>query len=196
LPRDQYDIVALAKRYRQRMEYRAMMADANVRARVTYGRVARPISPVTARPIDDAEIEKADDIIALRAEIAESLAKGDYPAAADRYEALVAKAPDQCLSRKHMLLVANQLMASQRYPQAASAYEKFLKAYPSDSDVVQIKLLLGIIYAKYLQQYQAAQRYLSECLHRLTDPQQEQQAKEWLAAAATALGHGAEPSAY
>jgi membrane associated rhomboid family serine protease len=193
LPRDQYDIVALAKRYRQRMQFRSMMADANTRAKVTYGRVARPISPVTARPIEDADVETVDEIVCLRAEIADLLSKADYTAAADRYETLVSKAPDQCLSRKHMLLVANQMMAIQRYPQAASAYEKFLKAYPGDSDVVQVKLLLGIIYAKYLKQHQAAQRYLSECLLRLTDPQQEQQAREWLAATATALGQGPEP---
>ncbi|HVP12369.1 MAG TPA: rhomboid family intramembrane serine protease [Phycisphaerae bacterium] len=193
LPRDQYDIVALARRYRQRLEYRAMMADANVRARVTYGRVARPISPVTARPIEDADVDAVDEVVCLRAEIADLLTKGDYTAAADRYEALVTIAPDQCLSRRQMLLVANQLMAIQRYPQAASAYEKFLKAYPSDSDVIQVKLLLGIIYAKYLRQYGVARQYLSECLSRLTDPQQEKQAREWLAATAAALGQGAEP---
>ena len=193
LPRDQYDITALAKRYRQRMQFRAMMADANARAQYTYGRVARPISPVTARPIENTDIQAIDEISCLRAEIVDLLGKGDYTTAADRYETLTAKAPEQCLSLRHMLLVANQLMTLQRYPQAAAAYEKFLKAYPGGTDAVQVKLLLGIIYAKYLKQYQAAQRYLLECLSRLTDPQQEQQAREWLACTAQALGTGTEP---
>ncbi len=188
LPRDHYDIVALIQRFRKRQGLKTEMADPDARARAMYGRVARPVSFGTARPIEDVLPEQLDSITRLRAEIAELLAGGDYTTAADRYEELTTAAPEQCLSRKHMLLVANQLMALQRHPQAAAAYEKFLKAYPGDSNVVQVKLLLGIVYAKYLKQYQAAQKCLSDCLLRLTDPQQAQQAKDWLAAATEALG--------
>lgn len=189
LPRDEYDMLALIKRYRQRRQFRAIMADADARAQATFGRVARPVSSVMARPVEEAPPEIPDEITVLRAEVGDLLTKGDYSAAADRYEELTAKAPEQCLSRRQMLLVANQLMALGRHPQAAAAYEKFLKAYPTDSDIVQIKLLLGIIYAKYLRQYHAAERYLRECVSRLTDPQQIQQAQDWLATSAAGLGH-------
>lgn len=194
LPRDHYDIVALIQRYRRRHAYRSLTVDPEAQARAMYGRVARPVAFGKARPIEDLPPEQLDTVGRLRVEIGDLLAQSDYAAAADRYEELVAAAPDQCLSRKHMLLVANQLMSMQRYPQAAGAYEKFLKAYPGDPDAVHVKLVLGIIYAKYLRQYQAAQKYLSDCLSRLTDPPQIQQAQEWLAAASLALGHGPEPS--
>lgn len=194
LPRDHYDILALIQRYRKRRAFQAEMADPYTRARATYGRVARPVSIGTARPIEDVLPEHLDAIGRLRAEIAELLTRGDYTAAADRYEDLVAAAPEQCLSRRHMLLVANQLMALQRHPQAAAAYERFLKVYPGDPDTVQIKLVLGIVYAKYLKQHQAAQKYLSDCLSRLSDPQQVQQAREWLAATAAAPGQDPEAS--
>ena len=131
-----------------------------------------------------------ETIIQMRSEIAEHVGKGDYTAAADLYEKLVARDPNQCLPRRNMITVANQLMTLGRYPQAAAAYEKHLKAYPKDSDVVQIKFLLGIIYAKYLQQYEAAEGFLRECIDRLTDGEQKKQADQWLQTVLSALGRG------
>jgi outer membrane protein assembly factor BamD (BamD/ComL family) len=93
-----------------------------------------------------------------------------------------------------MLDVANQLKTMSRYPQAAAAYEKYLKAYPTDPEVQQVKLLLGIIYAKYLNQHESAQKYLRDCLSRLTNPDQVAQAQHWLDAATSALGHRASPA--
>lgn len=193
LPRDQYDIIALAKRHYRRRQFKAAVADPNAQAQATYGRVARPVSGVTGRPVEVAQavpVAADDEITRLRAEISELLAKHDYTTAADRYETLVSKDPDQCLPRNNMLLIANQLMTLNRYPQAAAAYERFLKTYPTAGDVVQVKLVLGIIYAKYLQQYEAAQTYLRECASRLADPAQVRQANHWLEAAVAALRRG------
>lgn len=189
LPRDHYDIVALMKRYRQRQVFRAAMADPNAQARAIFGRVARPVSLPTARPVQAATTPAVvDEITRLRAEISDLLGSRDYAGAAERYAVLVGKDPNQVLPRANMLLLANYLMNADRYPQAAAAYEKFLKAYPTDADAGQIKLVLGILYAKYLQQYEQAQKYLRECTARLTDPEQSRQARHWLDEAATALG--------
>ncbi|MBN2559667.1 MAG: rhomboid family intramembrane serine protease [Phycisphaerae bacterium] len=188
LPRDQYDILALTKRFYLRQQFRATMADPNAQAKATYGRVARPVSVATERPIELPEAVATDEISRLRGETSDLLAKHDYEAAADRYETLVSKDPNQCLPRANMLLVANQLMTLNRYPQAAAAYERFLKAYPTAPDSGQVRLVLGIIYAKYLQQYEAAQTHLRECASRLTDPGQVQQATHWLETAVAALG--------
>lgn len=193
LPRDQYDILALMKRFYQRRQFKAAMADPNAQARATFGRVARPVATHTGRPIA-VPISPADqEVLRLRAEVAELVAKGDYTAAADRYEALVSREPDQCLPRRSMLVVANQLMALGRYPQAAAAYEKHLKVYPKEADALQIKFMLGLIYAKYLEQHEEAEGLLTECANRLTDPQQKEQATQWLATVLAALGRG--PSA-
>ena len=187
LPRDQYDIVALIRRYRQRQEFRAALADPNAQARAMLGSVAQPAEMYEARPVRAMPMV-IDEITRLRGEISELLAARDYGAAADRYETLVSKDPNQILPRANMLLMANYLMTLGRYPQAAAAYEKFLNAYPTGADAGQIKLVLGIIYAKYLHQYEAAQKYLRECESRLSDPEQAQQASHWLAEAAAALG--------
>jgi len=193
LPRDQYDILALWKRAHQRAQMRSTMADPNARARAVYGRVARPVSidggssvPVAAA----VPAELIDEVTHLRLEITERLARNDYAGAAERYEALVARHADQCLPRKQMLHVANQLMAVRRYPQAAAAYEKYVQHYPTSIDSEQIRLLLGIIYARYLQQYEPARRHLEQSVDRLTNDQQRQQANEWLEVVRNALGPG------
>ena len=190
LPRDQFDILALAKRSYQRQQSKAAFADPNSRARATFGRVARPVSPETGLPIEAEPSVAETEILRIRAEIAKSVAEGDYAGAADRYEQLLLRDPDQCLPRRNMLTVANQFMTMGRYPQAAAAYEKHLKAYPKDSDILQIKFLLGIIYAKYLRQYEAAEQFLRESADCLTDPGQQQQASQWLSTVLAATGQG------
>ena len=175
LPRDQYDIIALAKRYYQRQQFRAAMATPEARARATYGRVARPINDVSI-----ASDPPPGPGWELRGEIADLLSRREYTAAAHKYEQLMIEYPETGLPRKQLLEVANQLMALQRYPQAAGAYERFVKSYPADGEVDQVKLILGIIYAKYLQQSESATRYLRDCLQRLTNPDQVAQASHWL----------------
>lgn len=189
LPRDQYDILALIRRYYQRKQFKTAMANPTAQARAQFGRVARPIS---ADNEDWAAPAPLSEAARLRADIADLLAQRNYVGAADRYEQLVVHEPESCLPRRQMLEVANQLMTLQRHPQAARAYERFLKTYPSDSETTQIKLLLGIIYAKYLEQHEAAVQYLRDCLDRLTNNDQVEQARHWLSASSAALGRPAE----
>jgi outer membrane protein assembly factor BamD (BamD/ComL family) len=72
------------------------------------------------------------------------------------------------LSRQAQLDVANQLNAQQLYPQAADAYEAFLRAYPKFEQIEQVELMLGLIYARYLQQYDRAKSYLVKAIARCT----------------------------
>jgi len=188
VPRDQYDVLALIKRYRLRQQYKAMMADPNARAQAMYGRVARPVSADTGEPIEDDAPD--DELSRLRAQIGERLTQGDYMTAVNLYEGLIAKDPKQCLGRNQMLLLANQLMTLQRHPQAAGAYEKLLKEFPGGNDLPQIKLVLGIIYARYLGRLDTALAYLRDCEPELTDPEQLAQARHWLAAAQAAQKSG------
>lgn len=180
LPRDQYDILALIKRRRQRQQFRSAMANPNARAKAAYGRVAQPVSVVTGRPVEAQAPEVYDEITRMRMEIGELLVRRAYSEAAELYQEMTARDPGQVLPCRQMLDVANQLMTLQKYPQAAAAYEKYLNTYPTDSEVVQVKLLLGITYAKYLQQDESAAKYLQECLPRLTQPDQIRQVKHWL----------------
>ncbi len=179
LPRDQFDIVGLMRRYYQRRQFQVAMMDAENRARAAYGRVAAPVA-ATGEVLEARPVAVDDEIIQLRGRISEAVANRDYSTAVEVYQALVARDPGQCLPRGNMLLVANQLAAMNRYPQAAAAYERFLKAYPTDPEAPQVRLLLGILFARHLRRPAEARVYLEESVARLRDPDQIQQAKHWL----------------
>jgi outer membrane protein assembly factor BamD (BamD/ComL family) len=89
------------------------------------------------------------------------------PKAAELYIELKLADPAQVLSRQAQLDVANQLAAQQRYPQAAEAYELFLRHYPKFEQIEQVELMLGLIYARYLGLYERARECLLKASARL-----------------------------
>ncbi len=183
LPRDQFDIVALWRRWFQRRTLQTMMADPEARARAQFGRVARPVAA------DDLPggAGVSDPLTDLRMRVAEALANNDRAAAAGLYERLMEMDPRQVLARGQQLEVANQLYTMQRLPQAAAAYEKYLTAYPGSPEADQVKLLLGIIYARDLQQFEVAEEHLSQLLDRLSDDRRREQCRHWLEVVRQAL---------
>jgi hypothetical protein len=51
-----------------------------------------------------------------------------------------------------------------------------------------VRLLLGIIYARDLRFYEAAEKHLAESLDTLTDAKRREQCETWLAVVREALG--------
>lgn len=185
VPRDQFDILAVVQRYRRREEFRSAFADPDAQAQAMFGRVARTNSLFKGRSSEISAEET--EMQTLRADISRLIGENDYASAAQRYEELTAKDPEQYLSRANMLLIANQFASTGKYSQAAAAYEKYIKAYPRESDVLQVKCMLGIIYAKYLAQNGTAEPLLRECVSKSTDEQQRTLAQQWLDVVMAAL---------
>lgn len=185
LPRDHFDLLSIWRRANQRREFASMVSDPNSRAQAQYGRVARPPvgAVIVARPVD-AMAGMRDAVIA-------ALSSSDSAAAIDRYAELMSKDPEQVLPARFQLEIGNQLMANQRYAPAAAAYEAFLKKYPTAANANEVKLLLGILYARYVPQYERARGFLVECVEKLTSPAQRAQASQWLAEVSRSLGGGA-----
>jgi tetratricopeptide (TPR) repeat protein len=192
LLRDQFDIVAVWRRWLQRRYSKAAMADPNAAARAQFGRVARPVTVdgLTVRPAPDPAMDKITDI---RMSIAEALSRNDRETAAELYEKLLEIDSRQVLGKSQQLDVAQQLAGTNKLPQAAAAFEKYLAAYPSSPESDAVKLLLGIIYARDLQQYEVAQDHLQQSLERLTDEKRREQARRWLEVVEQALGRPATP---
>jgi hypothetical protein len=175
LPRDQFDVWALIKQWNRRRQYREMVAKGY--NPFAYGpAVAGPagggMGGLASRggPADRADgppDPHAQRISEMRAEISESIAHHDLPRAAELYLGLRGLAPEQVLSRQAQLDVANQLNAQQLYAEAADAYEAFLRTYPKFEQIEQVELMLGLIYARYLQQYDRAKEYLVKAIARL-----------------------------
>jgi tetratricopeptide (TPR) repeat protein len=176
LPRDQFDLWALLKQWNRRRQYREMVAKGydpfSYGPAVTqaaggamyggsgFGGRRGPVER-DGPPLQDPRV------VDLRAEIAEAMAHHDLPGAVELYLRLRGIDSDQVLSRQAQLDIANQLNAQQMYPQAADAYEAFLRTYPKFEQIEQIELMLGLIYARYLQQYDRAKGYLVKAMSRL-----------------------------
>jgi tetratricopeptide (TPR) repeat protein len=173
LPRDQFDVWALFKQWNRRRQYRDMVAKGY--NPFGYGPVAAQQGAYggeggfgpRAAAVPDREPPQDPRIVDLRAEIAEAMAHHDLPGAVSLYLRLQAIDATQVLSRQAQLDVANQLNAQQMYAQAATAYEAFLQTYPKFEQIEQIELMLGLIYARYLQQYDRAKGYLVKAMSRL-----------------------------
>lgn len=187
LPRSQFDILALWRRWWQRRSYRSAVAsDPAAQARTQYGRVANVKAAQQEPPAPPDPRQQR--IAELRQQIAQAVARRDLATANQAYEQLLEIEPQHVLARETQLEVANYLLSENRYHEAAQAYEKLLSAFPRSRDADQVRLLLGVIYARYLQQYDQAERHLTECQPRLADERQRSQCEEWLAVIAQKKG--------
>jgi len=175
IPRDQMDLLSMLSHARRRGRYRRMVsqgykpfqADAPAGPRLEPSRYGRWIDAKSVRS-EPSDTQQAREI-ELRQEIAAACARHDLPAAVEKYLQLVQIAEDAVLSRQAQLDVANQLMAQEQYPAAADAYERFLRHYGNYEHTSDIHLMLGLIYGRYLHQYDRAEHYLSQAVARLSD---------------------------
>jgi tetratricopeptide (TPR) repeat protein len=189
LPRDQFDILALWKRWNQRREFTTVMKDPAAVARAQYGSVASvaPADP-QQRPIDE---QRFDQISDLRSRITEKLEQRDTAAASDLYEQLAAIDARQCLSEHHQLQVSREFYGTGRPTQAAAAFERYVDCYAHSIEAGNVRLLLGIIYARDLRQYEVADEHLTKSMAALRDQARRDQCFQWLTNVRTALGRPA-----
>jgi len=189
LPRDQFDMLALWKRWRQRRELAAVMARPGAAAWAQYGAVGRtvPVDP-EARAVED---RRTDEIADLRARIGVELERKANSAAATLYEQLLSREPTQCLSEAQQLDIAREFYASGKFAQAAAAFDRFVECYPNSIEAGNVRLLLGIVYARDLQQFEAADKHLTQSMESLRDQNHRDQCVQWLRSVRTALGRPA-----
>lgn len=186
--RDQFDMLALFKRWNQRRAFAAAMADPRAQAQAQYGKVARIPADDPQR---DAEwTRRIDARTELRAQVADHLRSGALPDAVRAYERLVADDPKQCLPADQQMAIGRTYYATGRFPQAAAAFERFLGTYRHHNEANEVRLLLGIINARDLRQFETAEKYLRDALRVATNPTRRAQAQRWLAEVAAARGKG------
>jgi membrane associated rhomboid family serine protease len=189
LPRDSFDMVALWKRWHQRRAYAAALSTPEARARAERGTVARPI--LASPEVAAAENVRWDRVTDLRGRIADGVTGGDIGSATALYEQLIALDSAQCLPEKQQLQVARHFYETGRFPQAAGAFERFLASYPRSSDSDDVRLLLGIVYARDLRQYATAEQQLATALERIGQGNRREQCERWLRHVQAALGKNA-----
>ena len=117
----------------------------------------------------------------IRAEISQRITDRNLSAAAQMYLKLMALDDQQILPRQQLLDIANQLAGESKHNEAAKAYEQFLKHYGGFQYSEQVELMLGLIYARYLNQSEQAIKHLQEAEKKLTDTNQLQMCRDELA---------------
>jgi membrane associated rhomboid family serine protease len=160
LPRDHFDVVALVKQWNRRRQFRDLTSSGYdpfthaPRVKVE-NRLAEPRTP------------QQQKVYELRNQIGEVIYRQDHSKAAALYLQLREADPEQVLSRQAQLDVANQLASEQQYTHAAEAYEMFLRHYKNFEQIEQVELMLGLIYARYLDRYDRAKEYLLRAMAKL-----------------------------
>jgi len=183
LPRDQFDMLALWERRRRRLEFARAAEGVGWSPQGAVGRAA-PIDPKQR----EAELRAFDEIAEFRTKIAAELEKSDPAAAAALYLQLLQKNPNQCLSEAHQLEVGREFYRSGRFTEAAAGFDRFLQSYPSSVEAPNVRLLLGIIYARELRHYEDADKQLTLSLRSLRDAVRRDQCFQWLKDVRAALG--------
>jgi len=156
LPRDQADVVAMLSRWNRRRQYRDIVS-----------RGYDPFDPkqkLKNVPVHDPNAARIHD---LRGDIADAITAHDLPKASQLYAHLLEIDSSQVLARQAQLDLANQLASQQEYEKAAIAYELFLKHYPKFEQLDQVELMLGLVYARYLNQHVRAKEVLLLAMAKL-----------------------------
>ena len=160
LPRDHFDVVALVKQWNRRRQFRDLTAKG-------YDPFAYAAKAPPEKRLPQPSDPQQEQIRDLRGRIGDAVAQHDLIKASELYLRLREIDPDQVLARQAQLDVANQLASQQLYRDAADAYELFLRHYKNFEQVEQVELMLGLIYARYLERYDRAREYLLRAMARL-----------------------------
>lgn len=190
VPRDYFDLPSLLKRWRQREAYRALLERQRERPR---GPIV-PVAPSRPQPEPEPPPDpRRGRLLDLRRKISEAFRQEDRALAASLYQQLMLLDEDAVLDAARQLDVANQLYLQDHHTEAARAYELFLKHYPMAAEADHVRLMLGILYARELQAWEAAEKHLRASLERLNDEKRVAQCRAWLRVVLGRLGKQPEP---
>ncbi len=179
LKREEFDIFFLFTQSRRRAAFRAASRHGPAgmwsSAQADTGQRLRSQTE-SAGPLTEAQERQSR----LRTEISRLAAAHDLPAAARLYRQLLAEAPDAVLAEDRQLDLASQLYAEQDHATAAAAYELLLTHYPSASGTGEVRLILGLIYARQLGRPDRARELIELAKPKLRDQAQAALADELL----------------
>lgn len=182
VPREPYDLLSLLKHRSRRRQFQAAAGIDTERRR----RVAPGVSPAEhRRPRPKAEPSEPDPkLTAARTAVAASASAGDFERAADAYLELLrafgATPGAATMSKDAQLGIGNALFHRGDHATAAKAYERFLDAYPHDSETPRVRLLLGLLLARYLNDPVAARAQLVRAKESARDAEDRQLAETLL----------------
>jgi membrane associated rhomboid family serine protease len=177
--REEYDVFFLFTQARRRAAFRAATKSqpAGMWDSAAADTSARLEKAKRAKPPTERELRLAEQ----RAEINRLAASQELPTAAARYAALLEESPTEVFAEPRQLELANQLYADGRHQHAATAYELLLQQYPRTDRAAEVRLILGVLYARHLARPELAQEHIRLAKPRLRSAGQTALADELLA---------------
>ena len=164
--KDFNDLWSMIRQWNRRRKFRDVVSD-------NYDPYAGGNRKKVAATVQNPKPSKKENaILDLRSRISGAMANRAAPEAARLYQELIAVDSTQVMPRKLQLDIANQLMADGQWADSAHAYEKFLSQYQGYEFAEQVHLMLGLLYARYLNRHEEALEQLKLAEPRLSDPGQ------------------------
>lgn len=220
VPREPFDFLSLVKQAKRRNEIRSALAEAEGERKQRFGLAneERPGGSTSQAskaqgPVDAA---RSDALAAARAKVTDLIARERLPEAAAAYQELLAmhgpysvpaKGPIKkaagvvaeenalpgtaVMSRRPQMVLANWFFEQARHAEAMSAFERYVAAYPLDSETPHVKLLMALIAARYLKQVEKARTLIGEAMPKLRDEEQQGLARQILQELGAGDGSGA-----
>lgn len=129
-----------------------------------------------AKPSSDEQVQRGE----IRARISAFIGDHDLSAASAEYGRLLDEDPQATLSEAQQTDIANHLYATREYERAAQAYELLLARYPNCQNAAEIRLMLGLTYARQLGRPDRARELIEQARSSVTDPGQQKLAQQLL----------------
>jgi membrane associated rhomboid family serine protease len=167
LPREVYDLFSISKQAARRRQFREAHYQQQKAAQAKTA--AASTQQIASEPLAKA-----------RAEVSDRLSHNDSPGACSAYKRLLTDfgTPSAMLSRKSQYDIANLLLREGDHQTAATAYTLFLQGYPNDPEVPLVRLMLGLINTRYLNNPVQAKQDVAAAMEGLPDGNEKELAKE------------------
>jgi len=178
LSREPYDLFSIARQAARRRQFREL-AHKHEQA-IRHGEP--PAYAVRGAKRDQ---QAAEAIAQARAEVSSRIAEPDLPSAAGAYRALIEKHGTDpgvaLLNRNSQYALANHLFQAGDHGLAFAAYDLFVRGYPADPEVPMVRLTLGLILTRYLNDPVRAKQEINAAIPGLPDGSSKDLAKQLLA---------------
>lgn len=177
LPREPWDLFTISKQAKRRAAMKDAQRYHEKRIQQAVGSRKRSGLAAASKPDTPAPAEFAPEVHAARRLVTEKLSSSDAGGAARAYRVLVDRfiaVPGAILlGRKQQLDVGGDLFAAGDHQTAARAYDAFLDAYPHDREAHSVRVILGLINARYLNDPVRAKQLLLEARGHVSGEQRQ-----------------------
>lgn len=166
LKRTEFDAFYLFKQWRRRSEFRRVQRQSTGAvwdASPSNTRAEKPKQVHASRKLTADEEERGR----RRGEIHKLVADHKLKEAAEKYAQMLDIYPDAVLNEQPQLDVANTMYAGGDYKHAAMAYGLLLAHHPKCSSCDEVRLILGMLYARQLNEPSRAKELLQSVRPRL-----------------------------